>query len=108
MSKPTEFFSTSWEARQENEFLLRDLVHFRYGIKSSLNSLYPSESMKLTKEKKKIVKIILIFQLYPEQGVFHLVIQSHLKSSMKLRRENLAQLLSNVCSNLRECMVQLN
>lgn len=78
-----------------------------WGI-SCLNSLNPSESTKLAKREEKIVKSILIFQLYPEQGTFPHVIQLHSKSSMKLRRENPIHFLLTLSSNLRECTVQLN
>lgn len=54
----------------------------------SLNSLNSSESTKLAKAEIKIVRSILTFQLYPDQGILPFVIQLHLKNSMKLRREN--------------------
>lgn len=56
----------------------------------SLNSLNPSTSTKLAKREENTFESILIFQLYSEQGAFHLVIQLLLKSSVKLRKEDSA------------------
>ena len=78
---------------------------FQLWVKSSLNSLNPSE---YTKKEENLAKSILIFQLYSEQGAFPLVIQLHLKSSVKLRRRKPTCILWNLSWNLREFIVQLD